>query len=156
MKIAALTFSLIAAIALSDPVLSNNAPSKRTINPSRLMDTRNYGYSQATAVGPGMTAIYISGQIGISEEGPNDFQSQVDRAFDNLLAVLRAANGRVSDLVKITLLVKNHDEEKMRYLVEKRRHLFGDDPPASTLIPVPTLALTPLEFEVDAIAVVHD
>ncbi len=31
--------------------------------------------------------------------------------------------------------------------------MFGKDPPASTLIPVTTLALEALEFEIDAVAV---
>ena len=67
--------------------------------------------------------------------------------------MLEAAGGRVADVVKITLLIKDHDEEKLQYLVKKRLEVFGEDPPASTLIPVTTLALEALEFEVDAIAV---
>ena len=64
-----------------------------------------------------------------------------------------ASGGRVTDIVKITLLVKNHDDERLKYLVKKRRELFGKNLPASTLIPVPVLALEALEFEVDAIAI---
>ena len=66
---------------------------------------------------------------------------------------LNAAGGRVEDIVKITLLIKDHDQEKLQYLVKKRREVFGETPPASTLIPVSVLALESLEFEVDAIAV---
>ena len=77
----------------------------------------------------------------------------MDRSFDNLIAVIEAAGGKIEDVVKITLLIKNHDEKKLQYLVKKRRAVFGDNPPASTLIPVPTLALESLEFEIDAIVV---
>ena len=66
---------------------------------------------------------------------------------------VEAAGGKIEDTVKITLLIKNHDEKKLRYLVTKRRDVFGDRPPASTLIPVPALALESLEFEIDAIVV---
>ena len=97
--------------------------------------------------------IYVAGQIGVSADGPNDFESQVDRSFDNIIAVIEAAGGRIEDVVKITLLIKNHDEKKLQYLVSKRRAVFGDSPPASTLIPVPTLALESLEFEIDAVVV---
>ena len=101
----------------------------------------------------GQQIIVISpGQIGITDEGPNDFEHQVDRSFDNLIAVLEAAGGRVDDIVKITLLVKDHDDERLQYLVEKRRQVFGKNPPPSTLIPVRELALELLEFEIDAVA----
>ena len=59
----------------------------------------------------------------------------------------------MADVVKITLLIKDHDEQKLQYLVRKRLEVFGEDPPASTLIPVTTLALEALEFEIDAVAV---
>ena len=126
---------------------------KVAINPDHLMDTTQYGYSQATVVSAGAQVIYIAGQIGISDGGPNDFESQVDRAFDNLIAVLDAAGGHVEDIVKITLLIKDHDEKKLQYLVAKRREVFGENPPASTLIPVLSLAFESIEFEIDAIAI---
>ncbi len=67
--------------------------------------------------------------------------------------MLEASGGRVEDIVKITLLIKDHNYEKLQYLVKKRLQVFGTTPPASTLIPVSTLALESLEFEIDAIAV---
>jgi len=126
---------------------------KTVVNPSHLADTIQYGYSQAVITSPKASDIYVAGQIGISDDGPNDFESQVDRSFDNLIAVIEAAGGKIEDVVKITLLVKNHDEKKLMYLVKKRREVFGDHPPASTLIPVATLALELIEFEIDAIVV---
>lgn len=126
---------------------------KTVVNPAHLADTTQYGYSQAAIVSAQAKVIYVAGQIGLSEDGPNDFESQVDRSFDNLIAVINAAGGRIEDVVKITLLIKNHNEKKLQYLVKKRRNVFGTSPPASTLIPVPTLALETLEFEIDAIVV---
>ena len=123
------------------------------VNPAHLADTTQYGYSQAAIVSAQAKVIYVAGQIGLSEDGPNDFESQVDRSFDNLIAVINAAGGRIEDVVKITLLIKNHDAKKLQYLVNKRRTVFGESPPASTLIPVPTLALETLKFEIDAIVV---
>ncbi len=128
-------------------------PLKTTVNPPHLTDTTQYGYSQATVVAPGARLIFIAGQVGTTDEGPNDFETQVDRAFDNLVAVLDAAGGRVEDVVKITLLVKGHNRERLVYLQKKRKEVFGEHLPASTLIPVPELAVEILEFEIDAIAV---
>ena len=123
------------------------------VNPAHIANTTQYGYSEATIVSAEVKRIYIAGQIGVAEDGANDFESQVGRSFDKLIAVAEAAHGKIEDVVKITLLIKDHDEEKLQYLVNKRREVFGDSPPASTLIPVPTLALESLDFEIDAIAV---
>jgi len=129
---------------------------KTAINPEHLSNTTQYGYSQAVSVGPNSQIVYIAGQIGISDNGPNDFESQVDRSFQNLIDVIKASGGRVENIVKITLLVKNHDDERLKYLVKKRKEVFGQNPPASTLIPVPELALSSLEFEIDAIVVLEE
>ncbi len=146
-----LTLSILAAGLAPLPAAAEEL--KTTINPPHLMDTTRYGYSQATVVAPGARLIFLAGQVGTTDEGPNDFESQVDRAFDNLIAVLEASGGRVEDVVKITLLVKGHDRERLAYLQRKRKEVFGGHLPASTLIPVPALAVENLEFEIDAIAV---
>ncbi len=147
---------LLTAGAWVHPTFAETEPLKTVVNPSNLADTTQYGYSQAAIVSPKAKVIYVAGQIGVSEDGPNDFESQVDRSFDNLIAVIEAAGGRIEDVVKITLLIKNHDEKKLQYLVSKRRAVFGDSPPASTLIPVPTLALESLDFEIDAVVVTRN
>lgn len=51
---------------------------------------------------------YISGQVGWVKDMPNDFESQVNREFANLSAALEAAGSRNADVVKITLLIKDH------------------------------------------------
>jgi len=100
--------------------------------------------------------VFIAGQIADLDDplGPGDFEAQVDSAFDNMIAALAAAGAGVEDVIKITLLFKDHDDARLRYVIEKRRAVFGAEPPASTLIPVPVLALDSLEFEIDAVAVV--
>ncbi|MAT93792.1 MAG: hypothetical protein CME59_14465 [Halioglobus sp.] len=145
---------LLAALLLA--TAAHAGEYRKVVNPDHLSDTTQYGYSQGTIVMPGARTIYVAGQIGISDTGPNDFQSQVDRSFENLAAVLVAANSRPTNVVKITLLVKGMDEEKLAYLVKKRRAFFGSEPPASTLIPVPELALPTINFEIDAIAIVTE
>lgn len=146
--VAFVTASILAGIAVAD-----TESLKTAINPAHLPDTTQYGYSQSNIVSSNARVIYIAGQIGVSEHGPNDFESQVDRSFDNLVAVIEAAGGKVENVVKITLLIKDHDDQKLQYLVAKRKTVFGDNPPTSTLIPVPALALASLEFEIDAIVV---
>ncbi len=156
MTIRTFVIALLAAGVWVSPTFAQTEALKTAVNPAHLADTTQYGYSQAVIVSPDARIAYVAGQIGVSEDGPNDFESQVDRSFDNLIAVVQAAGGRIEDVVKITLLIKNHDERRLQYLVSKRRDVFGDSPPASTLIPVPTLALESLEFEIDAIVVMRD
>jgi len=148
-----LLLTLLTTAGFAGPILANAEEMKTAINPTHLPNTTQYGYSQATVVAPNAKVIYVAGQIGITDEGPNDFEHQVDRAFENMIAALEAAGGRVEDVVKITLLIKDYDEEKLKYMVTKRRQVFGRNPPASILIPVPRLAFDSLNFEIDAVAV---
>ena len=153
MNVRTFFLALSITIVLTVSTLTFADDLKTAINPEHLANTTQYGYSQATVVAPNTKVIYVAGQIGITDEGPNDFEHQVDRSFENMIAALEAAGGRVEDVVKITLLIKDYDEEKLKYLVSKRRQVFGNNPPASILIPVPRLALDSLNFEIDAIAV---
>jgi len=148
-----LLLTLLTTAGFAGPILANAEEMKTAINPTHLPNTTQYGYSQATVVAPNAKVIYVAGQIGITNEGPNDFEHQVDRAFENMIAALEAAGGRIEDVVKITLLIKDYDEEKLKYMVTKRRQVFGKNPPASILIPVPRLAFDSLKFEIDAVAV---
>jgi enamine deaminase RidA (YjgF/YER057c/UK114 family) len=152
----ALVLSASALLATSTISVYAQTPSnslKTAINPSNLPDMTQYGFSQATVVAPGAKTIYVAGQVGTSKDGPNDFKSQVDRAFDNLFAALKAAGGRVEDVVKITVLIRDHDMDKLKVLIDKRRAVFGESPPASTLIPVERLYTDGVLFEIDCIAV---
>jgi enamine deaminase RidA (YjgF/YER057c/UK114 family) len=153
MLVRAFTFAILTIAIFASSASAETERLKVVVNPAHLANTTQYGYSQAAIVSPKARVIYVAGQIGVSEDGPNDFESQVDRSFENLVAVIGAAGGKIEDVVKITLLIKNHDDKKLQYLVKKRREIFGDSPPASTLIPVSTLALESLEFEIDAIVV---
>jgi len=153
MNVRTFFLALSTTIVLTVSTLTFADDLKTAINPEHLANTTQYGYSQATVAASNANVIYIAGQIGITDDGPNNFEAQVDLSFENLIAALNAAGGRVEDIVKITLLIKDHNQEKLQYLVKKRREVFGENPPASTLIPVTVLALESLDFEIDAIAV---
>ncbi len=156
MNVRTFFLALSTTIVLTVPTLTFADDLKTAINPEHLANTTQYGYSQATVAVSNANVIYIAGQIGITDDGPNNFEAQVDLSFENLIAALNAAGGHVEDVVKITLLIKDHDQEKLQYLVKKRREVFGENPPASTLIPVSVLALESLQFVVDAIAVTEN
>ena len=148
------TLSALLALVVLVPLtaIADNA-NRTAINPDYLPDSTAHGYSQANVVKAGSTMVYLAGQVGMSDKGPNDFESQVDRSFDSLLAVLKATGASAEDVVKITLLIVDHNPERLAYLGKKRRTVFGDKPPASTLIPVTRLYTNDVLFEIDAIAV---
>ena len=145
----ALTSFLVAAASYSNAEDSL----KMAVNPPHLSDTIQFGYSQATIAPADAHIIHVAGQVGMTPDGPNDFASQVDRSFANLIAALQAAGGKTEDIVKITMLIVDHDGEKLAAVGEKRRKTFGNAPPASTLIPVTRLYAPGVLFEIDAVAV---
>ena len=152
-KLSAGLATLFMVATFGGPAVAQEAMTRRAINPSTMSGTVQNGYSQAVVVEPGTRMIFVSGQVGWRAEGPNDFEAQVDRAFANLTSALRAAGSSPADVVKITLLIKDHHPARLAYLVQKRREVFGASPPASTLIPVTLLYADDVSFEIDAIAV---
>ncbi len=127
------------------------------LNPKELRDSSDYGYSQITVVPPGATLVYVAGQLGEDEKGnfSLDFAAQLKQAFANLRTALAAVGATPEQVVKITILSVNHDAEKQRLISLERRAMWPDErKPASTLIPVPRLAVEGLLFEIDAIAAI--
>jgi reactive intermediate/imine deaminase len=61
-------------------------------------------YSQAVAVG---STVYVSGQIPLDPATgtlvTGSIDTEIRRAFDNLLAIAQAAGGTLDDVVKLTL-----------------------------------------------------
>jgi enamine deaminase RidA (YjgF/YER057c/UK114 family) len=151
MKSQLINLGLIWAILL--PSITFAHDKKITVNPPGLPNTVQFGYSQATIVEADAKIVYVAGQVGQKPGGPNDFESQVDRAFDSLLATLNASGAGAEDVLKITLLIVDYDAQKLKYMVKKRRAVFGNTPPASTLIPVPALYAPGVLFEIDAVAI---
>ena len=129
---------------------------KRVVNPPSLPDATQFGYSQATVAAPEALIVHIAGQVGYDPDATdNGFEAQADRAFANLSTALEASGATPADVVKITLLIVDHDESKLVLMGEKRRAMFGDALPASTLVPVTRLYAPGVLFEIDAVAAVR-
>jgi enamine deaminase RidA (YjgF/YER057c/UK114 family) len=127
------------------------------INPAGLYDPSENGYTHVVNAPAGGTIVYISGQGGENENGKlavDDFASQVKQAFANLRTALAASGASPEQVVKITVLIVNHDESKLPILTAEVKSMWGNQPPACTLIPVPRLALDAMLFEIEATAVI--
>ncbi len=126
------------------------------INPPGLNNPSDYGYTQAVVVPSGSSLVYIAGQYGADENDnlvSDDFAIQMKQSFANLKIALAAVGATPEDVVKITILSVNHDEEKLRLISSERNSFWSSHKPASTVIPVPKLAGDGMLFEIDAVAV---
>ena len=129
------------------------------LNPLTLNNPSGYGYSQLAIVPSGRKLVFVAGQGAGKVDGVSyaeDFSTQVDQAFENLRTALSAIGAEPKDVVKITVLSVDHDDEKLQIISAARRNFWPDGKPASTLIPVPRLASAGMLFEIDAVALVPE
>lgn len=100
--------------------------------------------------------LVISGQVGVLCDGTvmPDLESQMEAAWDNLVAVLEEGGMNVSDLIKITAFsTEKGSVDVFRRVRDKR--LMGHKP-ASTYLEVIGLARAEFLFEIEGEAVVED
>lgn len=125
-------------------------------NPKNLFDPTPYAFSHSTSNVSEGHFIFISGQSGgegLKHALSNDFKSQVHSALLNLKTVLGDNDLRPEDVLKITVLIVDHNEDKLKIWTEEMKKIWKNQKyPASTLIPVPRLALDHMLVEVDATA----
>lgn len=137
------------------PIPSSNQPS------SRLEIVQPIGWPPPRGYMNGVVArgrrLYIAGQVGWDEREQivsGEFAPQFARALDNVLAVIRQAGGRPSDLVKMTVFVTDVDAyvASRRALRDIWRERFGTHYPAMSLIGIARLFEPGALVEFEAIA----
>lgn len=129
------------------------------VNPPTLYNAPRNGYSHIAVTPPRTQTVYISGQFGSDLQGnlvSDDYEQQLIQAFQNLRFALEAVGARPQDVVKTTVLIVNHTQDKLIPFGREVGKLWGNQPPANTLIPVPRLALDGMLFEIDAYAVIPE
>lgn len=126
------------------------------LNPPALYDSSPNSYSQLAVVPAGSRLVFISGQGGDNPDGSfaDDFRVQATSAFRNLGLAIEAAGARPTDVAKITVMIVEHDPDKLAIMQDAQRVLLGAHHPAATLIPVPCLALPGMLIEVEAVLAV--
>lgn len=103
--------------------------------------------------------IYISGQVPLDERaqlvGGRDLKAQTEQVYRNLGLALKGAGATFNDVVKITTYVVGYKPEYRSLMHEVRsRHFSRENPPASTLVGVQSLATADFLVEIEAIAYV--
>jgi enamine deaminase RidA (YjgF/YER057c/UK114 family) len=96
--------------------------------------------------------LFVSGQVGSREDGSPepDFGAQVQLAFDNLKAVLKAAGGDFEDVVDVTTF--HTDPESQWETVAAVRAKEIGEPPYPNWTAVGVTWLAGFDFEIKVIA----
>lgn len=129
----------------------------RRLNPPELATPP--GYSQIVEVRRGRI-IFIAGQTALNREGEligkNDFAAQAAQAFQNLGIALKSVGCAASNLVKLTVFLRDMDNLPV-YREARNRFFATTSPPAApavTLVEVSRLYGSEFLIEIEAIAAV--
>jgi reactive intermediate/imine deaminase len=126
------------------------APVRQRIDPGWVWDD-SLPLAQAQQQG---NVIYVSGQVAYNSDGQlvgeGDIKAQTRQVFQNIKEVLESAGATMQDIIKINTYIT--DQSKFMDMLEVRKEIFGDNPPASTAVVVAGLAFPGLLIEVEAIA----
>ncbi|QCK86028.1 RidA family protein [Phreatobacter aquaticus] len=110
-------------------------------------------YSHAAAHALSGRRLVISGQIGMAPDGtvPEGLEAQIAQAFDNLIAVLRAGDMDIANLVKIVTYVTVPDAIVPFRTVRQAK--LGDHRCAATFLQIAALVRPELLVEIEGEAV---
>ncbi|RST83436.1 RidA family protein [Aquibium carbonis] len=108
-----------------------------------------HGYSAAIRSGD---LLFVSGQVGSRDDGSPepDYAAQVERAFQNLKAVLDAAGATLDDVVDVTSFHTDPERQFEPFMAVKNRHFNTKPYPNWTAVGVNWLA--GFDFEIKVIA----
>ncbi|MGG5288945.1 RidA family protein [Pseudomonas shirazensis] len=126
-------------------------------NPAGLYDPTANAYSHVAQVRADSCLLYVAGQGGEDAQGNLSalFAEQATQALLNLQLALASKGAGLGDVFKLTLLIVDHSEERLRQWVQAADQAWGEHmKPTCTLIPVPRLALDGMLIEVDAVAAI--
>lgn len=101
--------------------------------------------------------LHIAGQIGWNAEGAfasDALEEQFATALDNVIAVVRAAGGEPSDVVRMTVYVTDLDayRQGVKLIGRAWRERFGKHFPAMALVGVAGLVEPRAKVEIEAVA----
>jgi len=123
------------------------------------------GWARARGFSNGIAAkgtlVFIAGQIGWTGEGKweaRDFAGQFRQALQNILAVLKEADGKPEHLVRLTWYVLDKDEYlgALREVGAAYRELMGRHFPTMAVVQVGGLVEREARLEIEATAVIPE
>lgn len=102
--------------------------------------------------------LFISGQTALNDDGKlvgvGDFDTQAQKAFENLEKVLKAGGSSLKNIVKVTIMLR--DMGNFEKIVTLRAKYFTAPYPADTILEVSSLFSPDALIEIEATAVADD
>lgn len=123
----------------------------KTVDPDTIHPAFS-NYALGAEVPPNARTLHISGQVGIAKDGTlaDTARGQMERAFANIEAILKAADMEIENLVKITVyLTRTEDVPIYR---DARDVCLKGHRCASTMVVISALAHPDWLVEIEAIA----
>src|SRR2546425_4343547 len=129
---------------------------KNIINPPTL--ARPTGFSHGILV-TGERLLLLAGQTGSNTEGritaPGDLVAQYEQVLRNLQIVVEAAGGKMQDITKINIFVRDRDDylAHLKPLGKVHRSFFGAYYPATALFEISRFFQDEALIEIEGVAV---
>ncbi|MDG1472612.1 MAG: RidA family protein [Ascidiaceihabitans sp.] len=125
----------------------------KTIQPNDWAPAKGYANGMLARDG----TLYIGGQIGWTADQAfesHDFIGQMEQALRNIVAVVQAAGGTVTDITRLTWFVINKAEyvARQREVGEVYRRVLGRHFPAMSMLVVADLIEDDALLEIEATA----
>ncbi|GAC1565005.1 MAG: RidA family protein [Ktedonobacteraceae bacterium] len=130
---------------------------KEIINPPSL--ARPAGFSHGIAV-TGGRLLFLAGQAASNPGGqivaPGDIVGQYEQVMRNLRVVVMAAGGKMQDITKLNIFVRNRDDYLMHLkpLGQAHRSFFGAYYPAMALFEISRFFQDEAMIEIEGMAVI--
>ena len=118
----------------------------RTVHvPAGIFDSRPYGFAQVAIVPtPFGNMVHVSGQVAWDAEqrivGAGDIGRQLEQSLENLAAALESVGATLDRVGALRLYIRQSHMHEGKAISGALRAKFGDTPPCSTWIGVPSLA----------------
>ena len=113
--------------------------------PAGIFDSRQYGFAQVAIVTtPFGSAVHVSGQVAWDADqnivGAGDIGRQLEKSLENLAVALESVGARLDQVGALRLYIKQSHTDEGEAISRALKAMFGDKPPCSTWIGVPSLA----------------
>jgi enamine deaminase RidA (YjgF/YER057c/UK114 family) len=126
------------------------------INPPALGPPK--GFTNGLLAPPGCSLLFVAGQVAWDDQQQiidGDFVDQMQRALENMMAVVQEAGGAPENVARLTCYVTDRDEYlgNLQRIGQVWRAVMGYHFPAMTLVQVAALVDPKAKVEVEATAV---
>jgi enamine deaminase RidA (YjgF/YER057c/UK114 family) len=156
--VAAAAAATLAAPALTQAHVTENAEMSaglEHINPDGMH--RNPAFSQGIVIPAGARLLIIGGQNAVNAKGEvvgrGDIAAQTTQALDNLITVLETAGGKLENLVRVGLILRDDADLGAGFAAWMQRAGNLENPPTVTTAIVSKLAVPDYLIEIEAMAV---